>query len=178
MLKQKSILKFEIISTIFILILGTLLHFTFDWSNSNFFVGTFSPVNESIWEHLKLLFFPMVITIIAGYFYEGKNIESYLCAKTFGIIISMLFTIIAYYTYSGVIGKNIDVINIIIFILAVIIGQYVSYKKLKSKFYCNNLVAIIILVIIYLYFLVFTFYSPQIGLFKDPVTGTFGIYKK
>ena len=178
MLKQKSILKFEIISTIFIIILGVLLHFTFDWSNGNAFVGTFSPVNESIWEHLKLLYFPMVITIIVGYFYEGKNIENYLCAKTFGIIISMIFTIIAYYTYSGVIGKYIDVVNIIIFILAVIIGQYVSYKKLKSKFYCNNLVAIIILVIIYLYFLVFTFYPPQIGLFKDPVTGTFGIYKK
>ena len=107
-----------------------------------------------------------------------KNIENYLCAKTFGIIISMIFTIIAYYTYSGVIGKNIDVVNIIIFILAVIIGQYVSYKKLKSKFYCNNLVAIIILVIIYLYFLVFTFYPPQLGLFKDPIDGTFGFYKK
>lgn len=178
MLKQKSILKIEIISTIFIIILGVLLHFTFDWSNGNIFVGTFSPVNESIWEHLKLLYFPMVITIIVGYFYKEKNIENYLCAKTVGIIISMIFTIIAYYTYSGVIGKNIDVINIIIFILAVIIGQYVSYKKLKSKFYCNNLVSIIILVIIYLYFLVFTFYPPQIGLFKDPVTGTFGIYKK
>ena len=178
MLKQKSILKIEIISTIFIIILGVLFHFTFEWSNGNVFVGTFTPVNESIWEHLKLLFFPMVITIIVGYFYEGKNIENYLCAKTFGIIISMIFTIIAYYTYSGVIGRNIDVVNIIIFIFAVIMGQYVSYKKIKSKFYCNNLVSIIILVIIYLYFLVFTFYPPQIGLFKDPVTGTFGIYKK
>ena len=90
----------------------------------------------------------------------------------------MIFTVISYYTYSGVLGKNIDIVNIIIFILAVIIGQYVSYKKMKSKFYCNNLVAIIILVILYLYFLVFTFYPPQIGLFKDPVTGTFGIYEK
>lgn len=178
MFKQKFILKFEIISTIFILVLGTILHFTFDWSKDNTVVGTFCPVNESIWEHLKLLFFPTIVTIIVGYFYKGKKFENYLSAKTFGIIISMLFTIVTYYTYSGVIGKNIDVVNIIIFILAVIIGQYVSYQKMNSKFYSNNLVAIIILVILYLYFLVFTFYPPQIALFKDPVTGTFGIYKK
>ena len=178
MLKQKSILKFEIISTIFIIILGVIFHFIFEWSNENIFVATLSPVNESIWEHLKLLFFPMVITIILGYFYDEKNVENYLCAKTFGIIISMIFTVAAYYTYSGVIGKNIDAINIIIFVIAVIIGQYVSYKKMKSKFCCNNLVVIIILVILYLYFLVFTFYPPQIGLFKDPINGTFGFYKK
>ena len=44
--KKSSILKFEIISTIFIMIVGTLLHFTFGWSNNNPLVGTFSAVNE------------------------------------------------------------------------------------------------------------------------------------
>ena len=59
--KKSSILKFEIISTIFIMIVGTLLHFTFRWSNNNPLVGIFSAVNESVWEHLKLIFFPMLI---------------------------------------------------------------------------------------------------------------------
>ena len=59
MLKKNSILIFEIISSIFIMILGTLLHFTFKWSNNNVLVGTFSAINESTWEHLKLIFFPI-----------------------------------------------------------------------------------------------------------------------
>lgn len=63
MLKKNSILIFEVISTIFIMILGVVLHFTFEWANNNILVGTFSPVNESIWEHLKLLFFPMWILV-------------------------------------------------------------------------------------------------------------------
>ena len=84
--KKSFILKFEIISTIFIMIVGTLLHFTFGWSNNNPLVGTFSAVNESTWEHLKLLFFPMLISTIIGFSYKGKVIPNYLCAKVLGII--------------------------------------------------------------------------------------------
>lgn len=52
-------LKTNIYRFLFISILGTLLHFTYEWSQNNAIVGLFSAVNESTWEHLKLLFFPM-----------------------------------------------------------------------------------------------------------------------
>lgn len=175
MLKKSNILIFEIISTIFIMILGVLLHFTFEWSNNNVLVGTFSPINESIWEHLKLIFFPMLITTIIVYFYEGKNISSYFCAKVLGIISAIFFTIIFFYTYTGIIGTNFAIVDISSFFIAVVLGQYVAYQKMKSKFSCNNLMAIIILLILYLCFLIFTFFPPHIGLFKDPITGMFGI---
>ena len=58
-----------IFSIIFTLVLGTILHFTYTWSNNNPFIGSFSAVNESTWEHLKLVFFPMLITVFIGYFY-------------------------------------------------------------------------------------------------------------
>lgn len=64
MTKQKNILKLELFNTIFILISGVILHFTYEWSNNNQLIGTFSAINESTWEHLKLLFFPMFITTI------------------------------------------------------------------------------------------------------------------
>lgn len=175
MLKKNSILKFEIISTIFIIILGILLHFTFEWSNNNVLVGTFSPVNESVWEHLKLLFFPMLISTIILYFYARKNISNYLCAKVIGIIFAISFTIIFFYTYTGIIGTNFAIIDIGSFFVAVILGQYVAYQKMQSKFSCNNVIPIIILLILYLSFLIFTFFPPRIGLFKDPITGMFGI---
>lgn len=81
-----------------IVIPANVKHFTFNWSN-NILVGIFSPVNESIWEHLKLLFFPMLITVIFVYFYKGRLIPNYLCAKVLGIIVSIAFTIIFFYTY-------------------------------------------------------------------------------
>ena len=168
MFNKKSILKVEIISTIFIMIVGVILHFVYEWSENNIFVGMLTPINESVWEHLKLLFFPMIITLIIGCFYEGKNYENYICAKTLGIISSMIFTVIAFYTYTGVLGESIDFMNIILFFIAVILGQYKSYKNIISNNYCNIKITIVILVIITLLFIYFTFNPLNIGLFRVP----------
>ena len=174
MSKKNHILILEVISTIFVMILGTLLHFTFEWSNNNVFVGIFSPINESIWEHLKLIFFPMVIATIIVYLYEGKKVSNYLCAKTLGILNAIFFTIIFFYTYTGIIGTNFAFVDISIFFIAIMLGQYTSYKKMESKSYCNNSKAIIIFLLLFLCFLIFTFFPPHIGLFRDPLTGMYG----
>ena len=73
-----SIKNFQIFSTIFVMILGTLLHFTYEWFGENLFIASFSAVNESTWKHLKLLFFPMLITIIIGTNYAFLDISSFL----------------------------------------------------------------------------------------------------
>ena len=125
-----SILTFEIISIIFAIIAGTLLHFTYKWSGQNLLIGSFSAVNESTWEHLKLLFFPMLITTIFGYFYIGKDICNFLCAKTIGVITAILFTIIFFYTYTGILGTNYVILNILTFIFSIILGEYVIYFKI------------------------------------------------
>lgn len=173
-MKDNFILKFEIINTIFILVSGVLLHFTFEWSNNNVLIGIFSPVNESTWEHLKLVFFPMLITIFIGHFYFKNNFSNYLCSKVQGFILSALFMIISFYTYAGILGTNYSFINIIIFFISVILGQYYSLKKIISNSSCNNLIFLIILLI---FFIFFTFSPPRIGLFKDPITNSFGINK-
>lgn len=66
---SKKLLKYQILSAIFAIILGTLLHFTYEWSGNNAFVGAFSSINESTWEHLKLAFYPMLITSIIRLFF-------------------------------------------------------------------------------------------------------------
>jgi len=174
---KKSILIFQIASAIFAMILGTLLHFTYEWSGENLFVASFSAVNESTWEHLKILFFPMLITTIIGCFYFGNNIPNFLCAKTIGIITALLFTTSFFYTYTGILGTNLAILNIVSFFIAIIIGEYAAYKIMRSYFSCNKKIAVISLIVLLLCFIIFTYFSPQIGLFKDPLTGEYGIYK-
>ncbi len=162
-------------NVIFVSILGTLLHFTYEWSGNNPIVGVFSAVNESTWEHLKLLFFPMLITTII-WMIRCKGIESgLLCAKLKGIVVSMLFTVAFFYTSMGVLGTNYAFLNILTFYAAVIIGEYIVWKSLKENRNCNTRKAAIILGILLVSFIIFTFYTPEIGLFRDPITGTFGI---
>lgn len=177
MLEKNAILKYEIISGIVIMVIGTLLHFIFEWSNNNTIVGTFSPINESVWEHLKLIFFPMLIATIIGYFYKGKFMPNYLYAKTLGILLSMSFIVIFFYTYTGIIGTNLAIIDISSFFIAVLLGQCISYQKIGSSLIGNNLIPITILLVTYICFLTFTFCPPHLNLFKDPLTGEFGIEK-
>ena len=72
-MEKNKILRFQIYCVIFTAILGTLLHFTYEWSNENRIVGFFSAVNESTWEHLKILFYPMIITTIIEMIFIGKE---------------------------------------------------------------------------------------------------------
>lgn len=176
-MNNTKIRNYQIVSSILVCILGTLLHFTYKFLGENNFVALFSAVNESVWEHLKLLYFPMLLTTIIGYFYIGKNVPNFLCSKLLGIITSILFIIIFFYTYTGIIGKNIAFIDIASFFVAVILGEYLGYKLMASNFKCNNIIAIIILTIILMCFVVFTYHTPKIEIFKDPVTNQYGIIK-
>ena len=174
---MNKIKKYQIASAIFVCILGTLLHFTYESSRENMLVASFSAVNESVWEHLKLLFFPMLLSIIIGYFYIQKNAPNFLCSKTLGIVASMLFIIIFFYTYTGIIGKSIVFIDIASFFVAVILGEYLAYKLMTSNFKCSNIIAITILMAILICFIVFTYSTPNIENFKDPVKNQYGIIK-
>ena len=177
MINRSNLIKFQIFSAIFVIILGTILHFTYTWSGNNSIVGLFSAVNESTWEHLKLLFFSMLITTITGYFIFKDTFSNFLCSKTIGIIITMLFTVMFFYTYTGIIGTDYTFLNILTFILSVIIGEYVSYMLTINNFTFNKIFCISILIILTVLFFVFTFNSPKINLFKDPLTNIYGIKK-
>lgn len=174
-MKKCSLLKFEIVSTLIIFVLGILLHFTYNLSNQNVFVGIFSAINESTWEHLKLIFFPMTIMSLIGGFYFKEEEPKYLCTKTKGILIALSFLIIFFYTYTGIIGKSIGFLNIISFFVAVGIGQGYAYKKRSVS--CSKSFSSLLLGILTFLFILFTFIPPHIGLFKDPITGGYGILK-
>ena len=170
-----SIKNFQIFSAIFVMILGTLLHFTYEWSEGNLLVASFSAVNESTWEHLKLLFYPMLLTTIIGYFYFSKTKHIFLCANTIGILTAVSFTTVFFYTYTGIIGTNFAFLDIGSFFIAVIFGEFVIYKLLLSNFSCNKKTAFIVLLVLLLCFILFTYATLEIGLFRDPVSNEFGI---
>lgn len=172
----KKIKRFQIFSIIFTFVLGTLLHFTYEWSGESKFIAAFSAINESVWEHLKLLYFPMLITIIIGYFYLEKEVPNFICAKTIGILVATLFTVVFFFTYTGVLGKNVAFIDISSFFIATILGEYTAYRLMIDRFKCKFGVEII-LIVLGLSFIFFTYYTPPIGIFRDPITGNYGLQK-
>ena len=176
---KKSLSLWQFTGFIFTGIIGALLHFTYSWSNESIYFAPFSAVNESIWEHMKLLFFPMFIFSIVEYFIIGDQYENFWPTKLKGILLGSLLIPIFYYTYSGIIGKQFDLMNIIIFYIAdatAYIFEYKAFRKSKQKCYAPY-IAFIILCVIALIFVIFTFITPTIPLFKDASKDIYGINK-
>ena len=171
-----NIKKWQIFASIFCLILGTILHFTYEWFNYNVIVGLFSTINESVWEHLKLLFYPMFFISIIGYFKIGRKLCNYWYAQMYGIVFALIFVVVFFYTYTGIIGRSFLLLDIASFIIGILSGEYIVYKMLKQKEMCKlEALSIITSIIILLCFLIFTIYPPILPLFEDPIYGTFGI---
>lgn len=165
-------------SIVFTIVFGSLLHFVYKWSGNNLIVGVFGAVNESTWEHLKLLFWPAFIFSIVEYFLIGRQYNNYITAKAISFYLGISLIVCLFYIYTGIVGKNFLFVDISIFIISVIVSQYVSYIITKSSIQINdtaNLVSVIATILLVLSFIFFTFTPPQIQLFKDPVEGGYGI---
>lgn len=174
---KKSISCWQFVGFIFTSIAGVLLHFLYDLSNNNFIVGLFSAVNESIWEHMKLLFFPMFLFALVQSHYFDKEYKNFWCVKLLAIPLGVGIIPVIYYTYTGILGVTADWFNITIFFIAAAISYYFETKLLKREnSFCKfPIMALTILCVIGLIFVVLTFIPPQIPLFQDPITKTYGI---
>lgn len=170
--------------SIFTIILGVIFHFIYDLSSNSFLIGLFFPINESIWEHLKLVLLPITIFgIIYSYIHkENSNIiNNFWYYISMSVILSMLIIPISHYTYKFIFKSVPDFINIIIYILSIIISFYYLYKNVSNE-YINpssknkNSTGIILITILFLTFIIFTIYPPRLELFRDPINDTFGIY--
>lgn len=158
----------EFIGIVFTIVIGCLLHFAFDWSDGNRFAALLSAVNESTWEHLKLLFFPYMFYAIFEYIYIGKDDSNFMTAKCIGVICGLVLIPILFYTYTYILGTNYLSLDILIFILSVIISYLVSHKILLNKTLKINGICVLILILITIAFFRFTFSSPDCFLFHDP----------
>lgn len=167
-----------IVGTVFIIVVGTLMHFVYEWAGRDCFVGIFSSVNESTWEHLKLLFWPALIFSVIRYIFIGKDYNNYITATAVSLYVGMFLIISLFYTYTGIIGVNYLILDISVFILSVIISQNIGYKITTATFcvgQITNIISLMAVALLVLAFVIFTFNPPQIQLFKDPKTGEYGI---
>lgn len=156
-----------ILGIIFVSITGTLLHFAYHWSGNNFIAGLLSPVNESVWEHLKLLFYPMLFW---GLFEIGSVSDSCRAsAYSAGILIGTLLIPTIYYTYTAILGKNYLLLDILLFFLSVItafLSYYYFAVHCTLNQYKQPLSFAVFLLLIF--FLIFTYYPPPFSIFRTP----------
>lgn len=162
--------RYTIFGIIFVLLMGTLAHFVYDWTGRSHIVGYFVPVNESVWEHMKLVFFPMLlyaVFIIAKCKNNCQCIISSLCA---GILSGTAFIPILFYAYTSILGKNYLILDIGVFIISTLVAFWVFYrleiscnrKSVYKLFFCG------LTAVLFICFMAFTYHPPQNTIFEDP----------
>jgi hypothetical protein len=173
---RKNLRNLEVSGAIFSIVVGAMLHFLYEWSGSITFVGLFSAVNESVWEHTKLFFFPLLIFMAVELYFQ-KDKKRVLLAKVMEALFGLTFIISFYYTYTGVFGKGFFVVDILSFIVAVLIGKFISYKIISSKVNYRGYIAlhVAVLILLTIFFFTATFIPPKIPLFQDKNNGQYGI---
>lgn len=174
---RKELNRWQTAGFIFTAVAGTLLHFVYDWSNRSVIAALFSAVNESTWEHMKLLFFPMSVFAFIEYFFIGRKYKNFPISKLAGISLGVVLIPVLYYTCTGAFGKLPGWFNILIFFLADAAAYILETQIIKQKPVSGawNVTAVIVLCLIAAAFVIFTFVQPKIPLFEDPVGSFYGI---
>lgn len=171
-----------LISTLILGIVTSLSHMAYHWSNESLIVGFFNPVNESVWEHLKFMFFPNLLWWILIYlFCRDKcniNLHSWIIASATSLIIAPLMVLFLYYSYTGVTGAESLIADIAIsfisYFIALWLGLHV-YKYVKPNS-LKVILSILIIIIIFVTFIIFTLKPPHLPLFYDASSDAYGIF--
>ncbi|HJD34454.1 MAG TPA: hypothetical protein H9911_07955 [Candidatus Mediterraneibacter tabaqchaliae] len=154
---------------VFSAVLGTLSHFFYEWSGQNPVVALVSPVNESTWEHMKLVFFPILVWSLLLPAGIRKDFPAMRCALLAGGLLGTWLVPVLFYTYSGILGRNLALIDIGIFYTAVLAAFWTA-RKLRDSERVEKACPFILFIsaVMLLAFFLFTFVPPDIGLFAEP----------
>lgn len=172
---RKNLLFWQFAGFVIATALGTLLHFIYAWTDWLIF-APISAVNESTFEHMKILFFPMLFfAIFQSFYFKGE--KDFWWIKGVGILTAVWSIPTLFYTFQGAFGEPPAWLNILFFFLSAFIGyalEYILFRKANGKKWWNILSwsALGIMVIL---FVAFTFYPPKLPLFLDPLTKTYGL---
>ena len=177
---MNSLKHWRLAGIITIIILGFLLHYIFSWTSGSKIIGLFVPVNESVWEHLKLGYWSVVLFSIVEFFPIKHSVNNYWFAKTIGVLALEITIVIIFYGYTFISGKIIFQVDIFSYILAAILCQYLTYIFLRLKPFSKTLnrLSLAMFILLGVLFGVLTYYPPHIAIFKDHNNNTFGITKE
>ena len=173
----KKLFYWELAGALFTAALGTLLHFTYDWSGGWSVAAAFSAVNESTWEHMKLLFFPMFLFSVVQLCSLGRNYPNFLAVRGVSTLVGTVLIPVLFYTYTGVMGGHVIWADVAVFCLSVLVAFALDFRLLRRGRFTSlwqQLLGLLILWGLAFLFVYCTFHPPKLGLWQDPVTLGYG----
>lgn len=173
---KKTFLRLEIAGPVIVFTIASLLHFIYRLS-PNVLTSLFGAVNESIWEHIKIFTIAYIFYAFVELLWAKPDFKRFVVAKTVGVIVQGAFIPLAYYTFSFFLKKPVLIVDLLIGFTASVLGFLVSYRLYKSNLDIEKyfLTSLMFLFLILMSLLCFTYFPPEAELFRDVITGEYGV---
>lgn len=170
--------KIKIINVVFLFLLSFLWHFMYDWFPNNIFALVF-PVNESIWEHMKIIYYCLLLGSVLEFYLCKKNnikINNFYIEAMVKSLLGVIFYLIIFIPLYLWLGESM-IISIGLMLVTYIFMEFIGYKILVSEELNINILPVIIIVLGCIMFVILTFYPLHNFLFFDEVKFGYGILK-
>jgi hypothetical protein len=174
---KANLLGWQAAGFLFLVAGGSLLHFLYAWSGHAVPVGLFSPVNESVWEHLKLGFWALVLWSSLEYWFIRGRVHNYLLARALGLLCLQGFILVFFYTYTFFLGRSLLFLDIGSYVAGCLLCQLAGFRLFRAPPIGRPAAALALLAVALhaLSLWVFTFRPPRLPLFRDGPTGLYGL---
>lgn len=161
----------------FIIVIGSVLHFAFDWTGDWKPLALVAAVNESIWEHLKLAFWPGLFwAVIERWRLHGVSTDFW-AVKGLALLVPSVLIVAIFNSYTTILDQNLLIPDIGTFVVAVFAGQLVSVWFLLARVDIGavKILGLVVLAIQIGAFATLTYHPPDLAIFEDPRGGLRGI---
>ena len=174
---RKQIFWLEAIGIVFVVLIGSTLHFVYFWSGSWEPIAFIAPTNKSVWEHLKLAFWPGFLWAVFEYKVIGGNLREFWATKGYGLIVPLILIPLIFYSYTAVLGRNFLLVDIATFTVAVAASHIVSAQIISKGLQSPSLrvIGIALLAFQFIAYASFTISPPDLGIFRDARNGLRGV---
>jgi hypothetical protein len=162
---------------LFIFLAGAALHFVYELSGAWPPVALIAAVNESVWEHLKIAFWPALAFAAFEHAHVKQHARNFWMAKAAGFLVNPAFIVVFFYTYTALLGTHVLWIDIGSFLLAAIAGQLTSFRLMTAPELPKRLrqAGIIVVAALAAAFSLLSYHPPEVFLFRDGPTRKYGL---
>lgn len=175
-MKKKII---QIISILFIFLIGFIIHNLYEWC-PNIVTLILSPVNESVFEHMKMIYTSYIIWIIIKYFILKKyNIKenNFLLKELLTFLFNITLFLTIYWPIYSKFGENM-LVTLTIYLVTIIISQVLNYfMEFKKDSNVLNIISLLVIFLIYAFTTYLTYNPPICKFFLDPTNNSYGLNK-
>jgi len=173
---MRRTLAFEAVGVVVITLLGSALHFAYAWSGQTGWVAIFAAINESVWEHLKLAFWPAVLWSLVGALMISRGVYNFWIGRAVAVMLPPFLIAAGYYSYTALLSRHLLAADLVLFGLSILAGQLAALAvyKLPDMGRGPTRLALLVIVVGCLAFGSLTFFPPDLTLFDDPTASRTG----